>query len=1105
MPAYLAEAKGQPRELPPGVWEPPPVRRGPDASTEPVAQPAAPAPAEVPPPPRKKRRAWFLIALLILVPVGVVGGVGWLLYQAVHKTEEVRFAEAMTEYEQGKYGSAASQFRDLAERFPASAHNAEYRFLHDWASLCSGLTDTDTNPAAAADKLEAFVKEHPKDPLMARVGHDAGQLVLRLAKTFVERNGSPADEEPLRIADRIDQVRRTVQGIGPDALTKPESAQIDADLGRVRTAVARWRERQEVLRQLRARAGEAPMDAIKRIRLLLEAKDRVQSGFSQDAEIQAALARLYEAHLASIVYQPRGERRSAPPSERREDDAPSLLFAPLLPATAPGSAPRNDRIVLALARGVLYALKQSNGELKWATRVGVDTTVLPERVPASPASPERLLVLSADAQTLTALDTSGEQLWEYHVGQPVLGRPIVIRQRAYLAAYDGWVHEIELSEGGLIGRYPLGQRLTCGGTREGDSDRIYFPADDSCIYVLDVGEHRAVTILYDGHPSGSLRSEPIIVPPGGQGEPGYLILNQRSGLDAMRLRVFELPLTDRHAAPVTLTPEPRIAGWTWFEPYQDSEKLVVLSDAGVLGLFGIRQPGNRDQALFPLLQPGGLDLSPFLQTGRDQPRERGRSQVVQVRDDDLWVLAYGRLQQVQLRWSNAVGRQAVVGWKTPRVLGSPLHAPQRIEDRTGRFTFFLVTQPLEQQTCRATAVNDEGRILWQRQLGLVCQGEPLALTPPQGGPPLLLALDQGGGLFVLDPSLPPDRLRLSWRPLAAALDDNPHLPPRLLRSPNGHTAYEIAIPGRSKTMVVREIEWVEGERVLHVRQREVGLVAAAGGTSAALAGTAAVVGAHLVVPMADGYLARVPLPVPDDQTQFETGPDWRSTQASPLSFGHVLALGGDRFLTTDGRRGLAVWDWPKQKAYQPLPEGRDVLTLELPHLIAAPPLLLPSKPGLPPQVIVADSAGVLHLLAVTSDGALQPNRQWDLKRQFTGAPFLTVLPDGGVRIGCVLDQRHLAWLDPSRPEPLWTYRAESAAIVGQPQLIEDLLVVAHQSGHYVGLVPATGAAKGPGYTLRASAAPAATPVAFGPDRMFTPLSDGTALLLSLKHLRKAKP
>jgi hypothetical protein len=87
----------------------------------------------------------------------------------------------------------------------------------------------------------------------------------------------------------------------------------------------------------------------------------------------------------------------------------------------------------------------------------------------------------------------------------------------------------------------------------------------------------------------------------------------------------------------------------------------------------------------------------------------------------------------------------------------------------------------------------------------------------------------------------------------------------------------------------------------------------------------------------------------------------------------------------------------------------------------------------------------------------------------------------------------------------WIYRTDGEAILGQPQLIEGLLVVALQSGRYVGLDPTTGKAVGPGYTLRASAVPAASPMSFGPDRMLTPLSDGTALLLSPKLLREPKP
>ncbi len=503
----------QPRELPPGVWEPPPVRRGAEAADE--LQTHAITTADAHAPRVSKRRAWWFILGLSIVVFGILGGVGWWIYQTVQNSEEVRFAQAKAEYEQGQYGSAESKFRDLAERFPNSEHAEEYRFLQAWSNRCRSLTDADTNLTAALEKLASFIKDHKNDPFMIQYSHDAGQLLLKQAKRFAEQNGSPRNDEPLVTAQHIEQLRRMVEGLGTDALTKADGKQIDEDLNKVRTAVAAWRERQEVLSQLRMRPRESPMAAIKRAQLLLQKKERERPGFRQDDEVQTAMAHLYTAHLASVVYQPHGEEgvpNGGP--VRREDEGESLLFAPLLPTAAPGNARKNDPIVLALARGVLYALKQSNGELKWAQRVGIDTTVLPQRVPPSAAIPdERLLVLSADTQTLTALDTHGDSLWEYHVGQPVLGRPVIIDQLAYLAAYDGWVHEIELAQGKLLGRYPLGQRLTCGGTREGVSKRIYFPADDSCIYVLDVQERRCLTILYDGHPSGSLRSEALIIPP----------------------------------------------------------------------------------------------------------------------------------------------------------------------------------------------------------------------------------------------------------------------------------------------------------------------------------------------------------------------------------------------------------------------------------------------------------------------------------------------------------------------------------------------------------------------------------------------------------------
>jgi hypothetical protein len=63
-----------------------------------------------------------------------------------------------------------------------------------------------------------------------------------------------------------------------------------------------------------------------------------------------------------------------------------------------------------------------------------------------------------------------------------------------------------------------------------------------------------------------------------------------------------------------------------------------------------------------------------------------------------------------------------------------------------------------------------------------------------------------------------------------------------------------------------------------------------------------------------------------------------------------------------------------------------------------------------------------------------------------------------------------------------------------------MLVVADHSGRIVGLERSTGRPVGPGHLLRGSVVPAAGPVAFGPQRLFVPLSDGTAVLLTMDKL-----
>ena len=122
---------------------------------------------------------------------------------------------------------------------------------------------------------------------------------------------------------------------------------------------------------------------------------------------------------------------------------------------------------------------------------------------------------------------------------------------------------------------------------------------------------------------------------------------------------------------------------------------------------------------------------------------------------------------------------------------------------------------------------------------------------------------------------------------------------------------------------------------------------------------------------------------------------------------------------------------------------------ELPARVATAPLLLSAeKPDSELRLLVADADGFVHLLRGEQ---LTMARSWRLNGKITSGPYLL-----GQRVGCIVDERRLVCLDPDQPEAVWTYARPNADIVGQPQLVGDLLVVADSQGGVLALNPATG-------------------------------------------------
>jgi outer membrane protein assembly factor BamB len=1074
-------------------WEtPPPVRAaGGDAIPPDSRSEESVSPSPLPPPSAaaKRRRSLRMAIALGILAAAVVTTAGVFAWSALRETEENLFQAGKALYDEGKFAQASAKFDRLVQDYPDSPRYDEYDLL---AALSRARDDAERNPNISPETalrgLEYFASHYDQKPAFEAYRSDFTHALEVVTENLA--TSASVLLEPLRgIQTLKDRVARATDLLGKaeqaQALAKkyypkgglsPRKAGGDGNGGpdsRITELVASVRPRIALARK--RLDAFALLNTLKPTGLnIRRAKDLIaREGLQDEPPALDVLERLREQFFASIAYSQEKEA-VAPEKPANLASASRLMIVPSVTAS-PQLPQANAEVVFALARGMLYALAGTDGNLLWAAHIGIDASALPLRVPDQEGARDIVLVMSSDKDELTARDVkAGRELWHQKLNSPCLARPFLIGYRVYVPTYAGDLYEINANTGSLEGSFHLGMPLTVGGSHQEGSDLIYLPADSLYVYVLDVAQHKCVGILETDHPSGSIRNEPLIVKPasasgetGGDFSPagGFLVLSQTDGLEFMKLRAFHLPIVN-WAESAAVEPQIRMPGWSWFPPQYDGEKISQVTDRGSIRVIGVNQANDQDSPL-------------FVQASEDSAAQGaggslGRAEIVHAEEHSLWVLTAGELQRLLLAIDDASGLHLAKVWRQPLPLGAPLHEAQVSKARD---TLYVVTQSSTRRDCLVTAVaSGSGEIRWQRMLGLICRGDPLVL----GGQ--VVAVDQGGSLYRFDPAAQQKRrmpAEAAWQIGGDVVA--PSLPrivvgPFLFPGVDGASVLEIACVAKDKPAAdgsSYELIQRRFEPGKEVRTQSFPL-------SERLAGTPGVAADHLLLTLADGRFARQFFSGP-----FQSGLFWRSAETDPGSHGHVAMLGPTEFLVTDGFRGLSRWQWPAggpklEKSFE-LGAGAGA--------IVGPPLVLQNGT----LICVADSKGSVFVLRAAD---LTIVRRWELKGPITTAPFLR-----GDHIGCIVDGRRLVWLDPARDPPSWQYETPYAGIVGQPHLSKGLVIVADLAGRLVGLDPATGRPAGREYRLGKGAIPAATPVPFGAGQLFAPVTDGSVLLPPIEELR----
>ncbi len=1009
---------------------------------------AVSAPAPLPALKLTRRRSRRLIAGLLILMVGglSLGGMAVWSKRAGHEAE--REARADQRYEERDFAEAAVLYRNLLRDFPDSEERQRYRFLAEWCEVRDAVYQAGSDAAETAEalkRLTEFLAVHEGDPLLESHHPDIWLSLSKLQKELGQLAASKGDRGLLQSARQaFAAMSRYKAPAGSDAAETMRRA--EAALRKLSADLAARERRLALVDELKALLRQPGVAAAQRARRRV-----AQEEWHADPECQALVQEIIKAHVASVRF----VAANAQPPPKRNDLPPSLALAPAI-VEAKGSQAGSGRNVFAVARGVLYAFDAATGQPRWWRRVGADVASLPVRLPATPARSEWALVASADPPHVAAIDVdSGKEVWRQMLPAVCLGQPVVAGDRALAATHAGTIEEIDVRDGRRLGAYQVGQPLTGDGVPQPGTALVCFPAVESCVYIVDAEQRQCTGVLYTDHAAGTLAAPPLVLRDSahsGRKLPSFLLVCLNEG-GKVETRSYALPIT--HAEQGPLAPPRTTRGRLWASPSYDGENVAWITDAGVFSWQGVRLQAAHDP-LFARLKSDYL-----FGFGKEA---LGTAQVAHAEAGRFWMLTQGRLHHLEAGFDRRTGPILRSAWPAPVPLGFPLHPAQSIRDND-RLTLYLATQERNGPTCLLTAVDAQtGGIGWQRQLGLTCRGQPLAVTGQ-----VLVRDDQA--LLVFDAGAMTDAQNLA-EPRRIPFPE--HVGAHQQLAVNAQGVVFLAWGDKSASLWCVQIQ-IAGDA--SVRSKDIAL-------PAPIHGTPALSDDSLVLPLANGILGRVN---PNDGAVVQ-GPNWRSESAEGERVGHVVSLGHSDFAVTDGAGGLFVLHWPSAKVW----ESRAKTTL--PHRLIGSPVVMPGKDKDAVRLAVADTANIVTLFQAESLTVVQ---RWSLAGKLTAGPFVL-----GRHLACVLDRRRLVLLDPAKEQPVWEYRLV-ADVVGAPLLIDGMVVTANLAGQVLGLDLDNGQPCGHGCMLTHNVAPAAGPVRLAPGRLFLPLTDGTVLLLPVQSLREA--
>ena len=1031
------------------------------------------------------------LGVMLVLVVGAV--VGLFVFQGM-KNEEKEAKAADESYTAGNFPESQRKFEELAKAYPKSKDLGKYQYFTD-LSACRAAVNVVTvkeNPDPAVAAINDFLLKQGDADLSkpgTGFGADIVQTGTKLCESINEFGTACIKKYQADRKQNV-EVQKAQKAIatGRELIAKLDRFRSKDDPGfdgartkfdAIEASIAQENKRLEVLAPWRE-LPEDPTDlliadyekVLKQANLQAD-KEALDIAAKAKAKLRALVKFIVDVSAAQVATNDNGTVLAI---------APPIRGTPRLPSNDTGTG----EVVMAVARGVLYVLDAASGERLWTERIATDPSAkqapLPLRVTFGDTANDWLLVPTVldGVATITARRTrTGESVWQQSLPAPVLGKPVLLGTKVFIALTDikGTLIQLDSASGDKLYqgeiRQPIGGGLAAlRGTRSG-SGFLFVPGDARRVFVFEIGKEDAtgrrlpplpVRVYATDHPTDSLSGEPLVIAPEQANVPRRLILTQRDGPLGLKLRSMIIPTLEALSVPDENETKPEglseasVAGWSWFPPVTDGERIAVATDSGLFALVGLNQPGNADAPLFEL--PG--------KKAEGDSTSVTRGLVVSAEEDSYWIVQNGKLTRMRTAVDNVQGFR-IVASLNPLTVGEPLARGQVVSSL--RRAYITVRQA-DQPGIQMLAFDLEtGEIVWRRQLGAVA-----AAPPVQVGEKEWLFADECAGVHKITKDDKQELLKIETMsdPLEGVTSAT-----AMASSPDGQHVWVVAgLPNN------------EGSKLLIRRFRagkkmnEVVLP-----VPALLGGNPTTMGEQLLLPLANGFILRL---APDANAAVQ-GPVWRGPNAKPNTKCWLKAINNEEFLATDGDGNtVRRWKWAEKAA-----KAEEVGSWESTEPLSAAPLWLDVAGK--PMLLTADNAGVA--VFDPSRVAGESLRRWKGNAMGTTPPGKVTVLAGfdGIAVYCV-EGKSIVALDPTKEQPLWLLpepqNAEIGEVLGISKADDGAINITFSSGLIRQVNLKTGESRGTIERI-VGAPPLATGVvtAFG-NRLLLPSSDGSIGLVT---------